>query len=1259
MLRARQMRRTIVLLLAVAVLAGLVQPVSSAPAVAASAVADDPGGEPPRPMPGSEWKEWDGKSGVGDLGDPRYRRLVADLAQLDEDVEVREAAAVALNGDSATIMTFLRTGVDEARARATARKQETARQNRAKIEALVGQGGPYFRGEVTRVLAGTDYDRECFLAYGAEIAKMRDEQAAQLDRDRLATLRARVQMLADVGSPEVQKAARAALVAGDAAIAEFLNNGYLVAAKKDAADREAYLKEQEERQKAADQLSELAKRAARASQARKNLLIAHGEGVRALQRAANAMISAGNEARRAAQILAANEAGGHHSPDSFADAKREVARQLGYAGDAATAAQQAAARATVEANVLVEVNLPYGSQWARMAQGMAAAAQAAVSASQTAQHTIDATAATDAARDAQEKAERHAEEAHRWRLHAEEHARSAAQLAEAARLQAIAAQDAAARAHQARLEAEEAERQAWAAAARTHQARLTAEDEQRKAAAARQVAERERATAASERAKAEQEAANARIARGEADRQAGIAHTAMQNAQAKETVANQAADGAQAEERNAAAARDRAYGAEQARQSAEAKAQAMESAAARARGTEHADAANRAAADARTEANIATQAARDARAAADNATGAAVRARGHATEATQAAARARAAANEAQYHAARANQAANEAEALAAATHAFALQANAKAAEATVAEAQAAEHARAAVQLAEQAASEARLALQAADRTRAEADAAAAESVSAATQAGIAVRASQAARASSNAIIEPANTAISVVAPFTGADIDADFVTEVANQAKLVGAEQAKAAADRAAEAELAAQRAREAADRAAGEVKPAYEAAAAAAASAAAAARSAADAQKAAADAAIDGAAARAAGERANQADAQARADAVAARAAANQANSDAAIAGRAADAAERDAAAARDAASRAEADAAAAQDAARRAEADAAAARAAADRAQEAANRATQAAQNAMGSATAAQQAADRAEDQARRDEAERRRQVAGQLDPTIPDLTPDEIEMLTAAGGPELVQQYRDGLAAANKTVVEFLVEIGAEVLNGLLGITDAKRCFGEGNIASCLWTVINIGSFLAVLGKLPAVTTAIARVVGGLAGFLSRSRWGRGVLEEIHGITICVPVRTGVVALREEQKGRIASEALGDSRSAAACPNIWNFVNATQEVWEGTKIPQSFELTTQAGVKIWVHPNGSKHIRDFVLGKAVRPEMRSAQTAVELASLWKAVSIAARNGIKFDEMIVVAGWELKFGPPKTGPLPALFHARYVGF
>jgi filamentous hemagglutinin len=53
-----------------------------------------------------------------------------------------------------------------------------------------------------------------------------------------------------------------------------------------------------------------------------------------------------------------------------------------------------------------------------------------------------------------------------------------------------------------------------------------------------------------------------------------------------------------------------------------------------------------------------------------------------------------------------------------------------------------------------------------------------------------------------------------------------------------------------------------------------------------------------------------------------------------------------------------------------------------------------------------------------------------------------------------------------------------------------------------------------------------------------------------------------------------------------------------------------------------------------------------------------TQAQLASLQAAVRQVLASGVKYDQLIRVGGWELKFGaPPNAGQLPVLFHALMV--
>ncbi|WP_436653629.1 polymorphic toxin-type HINT domain-containing protein [Actinoplanes sp. URMC 104] len=1054
----------------------------------------------PIPIPPLVTESWNGSTGVDTLAE-RWRKAVADVAALTPEPEIRDAALAALaTGDPAVIQKFATVDKPALDKQVAARKKQEAADNLAKVKAMKGTGGTYFNAEVDRVLAGTDSDRAAFLAYGADIARERDAQTTRTAQERAATLRERVRLVAAAAPAEsnVKRAAEAALAGDDAAIAAFLATGYLTAAKADAAEREQYLKDLEARNKAAEELTDLAQRAKRASEARTRLLRAHGEGVRALQRAANAMAGAANAARHAQRVLAGGGTVAGKATELNA-AKTQTANNLTAARNAADQAASAAATATTAADELIDTGLEYGVEWSLIAQGMNEAATAAVGATQTAAHAIDATIATNSAQGAQAQAEAHAQQAVKWRQHAEEHARSAAKLAAAAAKQATAAKTAAARAKKAREQAQAAEAKAWAGAEKTRRHRQEAEAQAAEAKKQRQIAEAERAAAAQHRAEADRQAAIARSERANAEAQAAVADSARRGAEAADSAAAGAAQRAWDQEGKARTARDEAQAAERAEQTAKAKQAAMRAGVAAASSDSERQEAQRQADEADAQAGVAGTAARAARSSANAATGAAANARAAATQAQQAAERAWAAAEAAAAAAAAADAAADRAEASARATHAARVRADAKAAVATAQEARSARAADAAVRLAEQAAEESVRALWAANRTQDEAEAATTEAVAAAAQAEIAVSAANAARQSAAGIAEPANTAIGLVSPFTGADIDADFVKLVADQAKSIGAEQAAAAAARAAEAVVAAERAEDAADLANAQVKPAFTAAAQAARSAADAATSAAEAKKAAAQAAADGAAARAAAAGAARADAQAEADAQAARLAANEAANDAAIAGKSAEAAQGEADAANRAASAAESDAAAARGAADRAEADAAAARTAATSAQGHADSAATAARNALQAAVEAQQAAERAE------EAERKRDAEAMADAIAgPPGPPDEDTMKYL--DPEQQAALTEAQALAGQSLMDFLRDNAYDLFMDLSGVGDIKSCVLDGNVEACLWSLVN----LLPASKILNATWKLTKLAPKLLKFLDKVKDARKKRDELQDL-----------------------------------------------------------------------------------------------------------------------------------------------------
>ncbi|MDX3385252.1 hypothetical protein PV682_27815 [Streptomyces niveiscabiei] len=767
----------------------------------------------------------------------------------------------------------------------------------------------------------------------------------------------------------------------------------------------------------------------------------------------------------------------------LAAAKAAAAAQVPIADKAVAAAKAAAEKATAaqtSAWTVADTNktprgrgLMYAQRSVQVAKASYAAAQAAAKTALTASNAAKATAADSQALLALAKTQSHALQTEFRKAAALEAAAQAKAAAQAADRQAKEAAANATKAKNAQATAEAAEKTAQAGAAEAKRQRGIAEREKANAVAARADAARERGKAADaeRRASAERDAAG--VARGAAE-------TAGTTAAQKRAEAEEA-------EAEAYLARDLAAEAEREKKATESRARALEAAAAAAVGT--------------SAAGEAREAATEARGAADDATAAAGRARSAANDASTAAVNARAAATRAQGAASRSRAAADAAWSAYTTTHAAAATAHAAAADAIDAAAAANRNARSAE-------AEAKKAQAAAIAARKEATAAQAEALKTAAwavkTAGFAMATSQAATAArdaANAVTKAADTAISLGAPYQESDVSAAFAVLIGQTSKTLAEQQASAAKAKADEANKAAATAKALADKAAGDAKIAAQAAADAASDAAKALVSVAAARASAAEADKAAAAAKKADANAQRYDEQAGVDAVYAGYAATDAESEAAAADRDATDAERDAASARSSATAAESDAASARSTATKAESDATAAETAA--------------KNADGAAKDADASADRAE-AAERKRLEEQRKAAMEAGDTGTDgpkeagLSAEDEAILLAQCGQKCVDEYREALAAVNKSIIDWVVENGGQILLEVLGVENVKRCFGQGDIESCLWSLVDVGSLVLVAGKLPAVGKAIVRVVSGVTKFFESAQRGRKSLKILKSI-----------------------------------------------------------------------------------------------------------------------------------------------------
>ncbi|EFL34946.1 predicted protein [Streptomyces viridochromogenes DSM 40736] len=768
----------------------------------------------------------------------------------------------------------------------------------------------------------------------------------------------------------------------------------------------------------------------------------------------------------------------------LANAQKKAAEQLTLANKAVAVAKTASEQAGTAQNDAYAIadaaktprgrGLLYAQQSVQAAKASYAAAQAAAKATQTAVNAAKATVADSKALFALSQTQAHAINTEFRRIAAQE----AAAQAKAARVSADAlAKEAAANA----TKAKNAQATAEAAEKTAKQGAATAAAERAKAEKERDNAKRERANAAAERSKAKDAEQRAQSDRDAASRARTAAETAGGTAAAKREEAEEA-------EAQAYLARDLAVAAEKKRDAAKSRAAAMEAAAEAAKGSAAAGEAREAATEARSAATEATDEARDARAAANDASEAAVKARAAATRADAAASRSRAAADNA--------WSAYETTRAAAAT------AHAAAAEAIDAAA-------AAKKNAADAEAEGKKAAAAAVTARKEATAAKAEAAKtaawAATTAGYAFAAGEAATAARDSaaeVIKPANQAIAMGTPYKETDVSAAFAVLVGQTSKPIAERQAAAAKAKADEAAKAAKAAKALAEKAKGDAKLAAEAAAAAADDAAKAAASVAAARASAAEAATAAEAAKKADANAQKYDQQAGTDAVYAGMAANEAESEAAAADREADEAEKDAASARSAATAAEKDAASSRNTATKAEQDATAAETAA--------------KNADGAAKDADQAADRAEQEERKRLEQQRREAMEAGETGVPGgsagpaLSADDEAVLRAQCGQQCVDDYRAAQAAVSLSVIDWVKANGGEILLEVLGVNNVKRCFGEDDIESCLWSFVDVASLALVVGKLPAVGKAIVRVASGIAEFFEKAAWGRKTLTRLKDI-----------------------------------------------------------------------------------------------------------------------------------------------------
>ena len=135
-------------------------------------------------------------------------------------------------------------------------------------------------------------------------------------------------------------------------------------------------------------------------------------------------------------------------------------------------------------------------------------------------------------------------------------------------------------------------------------------------------------------------------------------------------------------------------------------------------------------------------------------------------------------------------------------------------------------------------------------------------------------------------------------------------------------------------------------------------------------------------------------------------------------------------------------------------------------------------------------------------------------------------------------------------------------------------------------------------------------------------------------------------------TGLDLLKSGEKAKNTGKGTGNVLDNGT---VWGNIKITQPFYGGTKIPKSFELAVDGG-QFWVHPNGTKHMVEYITRDATTHGMPiNSQTL--LSSFENSVKKAVNEGVKYDEIMNIGNWELIFSKPRgDGILPVIKHAVY---
>ena len=161
--------------------------------------------------------------------------------------------------------------------------------------------------------------------------------------------------------------------------------------------------------------------------------------------------------------------------------------------------------------------------------------------------------------------------------------------------------------------------------------------------------------------------------------------------------------------------------------------------------------------------------------------------------------------------------------------------------------------------------------------------------------------------------------------------------------------------------------------------------------------------------------------------------------------------------------------------------------------------------------------------------------------------------------------------------------------------------------------------------------------------------------------RTIVDGYFGQPIAASLAINILSLAGSEALLKAGAKLANKLASRHSSWIWKSIESLGQNHEGTLIPINFILRTQSLVKIYVAPNATKHLAETVKNLTKRqlsPQLIKVTQQIELWSLEAAVNKATKNGVVYDTLMKVDGWELKFSRARTANgQPVLFHALRI--